>query len=327
MAKTTTTTAVNKDTGLPQGVLDTLSGEMGGIYDNLKGMDISKQQYAGMNDEQKKALKKLSDSGQLKQFANAGGNALLGAVGGMNQGQQTMADAASGKYNIKAGDVTGLATQLVDQGGLQANIDAMEGDVNRQLQEGALPSIYRNAAGTGNVGSSRSAIAQGIAQRGAADAVSKNSGLLRAQATADATNRAQTILGGNQQTQLNAGKDLAGLASSSIGQLGETALLGEQATQNQLTAGTAQQTDKQNQLNVDRQNELMKKLKDSGVTDAQSIIELLSGFRGVADTGASTTTSTNSGISTGDLAKETLITTGIGVGANALANYFSNKKK
>lgn len=320
---TTTTTSTVKETGLPSGVLDTLKGEMGGVYDKLKQMGIPEVKLAGMTEDQKKALKKLSESGQLNKFAEAGGAQLLQATGALGKGTDVLEQAAAGKMQLTPEKMAEFATQLQDKEGLESRIGAMSGDVQRTLSESALPSIYRGAAGSGNVGSSRSALAEGVARRGASDAVAKNAALMRAQSQQNAMDRAQTILGGNLQTQLGSAKGLAGIGSTAISQMSDVGKLGQQATMNQLQAGGMQQEQQQQQLNTDRQNELMKRMKESGITDAQQMINLLSGLRGVTDTGASVSTSSTSGPSTSDILKESLIPTALGVGAKWLGKKYN----
>lgn len=314
----TTTTSTVKETGLPSGVLDTLKGEMSGVYDQLKKMGIPEVKLAGMTEDQKKALKRLSDSGQLNKFAEAGGTELLDATGALGKGRGVLEQAAAGKMQLTPDQMANFATQLQDKSGLEAQIGAMSGDVQRAVSESALPSIYRGAVGSGNVGSSRSALAEGVARRGASEAISKNAALMRAQSQKDAMDRAQTVLGGNLQTQLGSAKGLAGIGSSAIGQMSDVGKLGQQATTNQLQAGTMQQQQQQQQLDVDRQNELMKRMKASGITDAQQMINLLSGLRGVTDTGASVSTSTSTGPSTSDIVKGAGIPLLLGLGTKAI---------
>lgn len=315
---TTTKTETVKETGLPSGVLETLKGEMGGIYDQLKKLGIPEVKLAGMTEDQKKALKKLSESGQLNKFAEAGGAELMKATGALGKGTGVLEQAAAGRMQLTPDQMAQFAGQLQDKAGLEAQIGAMSGDVQRSLSEGVLPSIYRGAAGSGNVGSSRAALAEGVARRGAADTVAKNASLMRAQSQKDAMDRAQTVLGGNLQTQLGAAKGLAGIGSTAIGQMGDVAQLGQQAILNQLQSGEMQQQTSQRELDVARQNELMKRMKESGITDAQQMINLLSGLRGVTDTGASVTTSTTSGPSTSDIFKESAIPVALGLGAKWL---------
>lgn len=322
MASTTTTEVVS-ESGLPKGVLDKIKGDVSGIYDNLKKMGIPEQQIAKLNKNQQEALKKLASSGQLQKFAEVGGGELLGAAGALGTGKDVLAKAAAGEMDLTPEEMASFADKLVDKSGLDARIGAMSGDVTRQLQEGALPSIYRNAAGSGNIGSSRSAIAEGVARRGASDAVAKNAALMRAQAQSDAMNRAQTVLGGNLSTKLGAGKGLAGIGSTAIGQMGGVGNIGQQAVANQLQAGGVQQQQAQSEMDVQRRNELMKRLKESGITDAQSMIGLLSGLRGVTDTGASTTTQTSTGPSTSDLFKQTGLSVASGAALKGLDKWMS----
>lgn len=291
---------------------------MGGIYDQLKKLGIPETKLAGMTSDQKAAIKKLSESGQLKKFADIGGTELLGAVGGLGKGAGVLEKAAAGEMKLTPEQMAQFATQIQDKAGLEAQIGAMKGDVTKQLKEGVLPSIYRGAAGTGNVGSSRAALSEGVARRGASEAISKNAALMRAASQKDALNRAQTVLGGNLQTQLGSAKGLAGIGSTAIGQMGDVAKLDQQAILNQLEAGGMQQQQSQKELDVARQNELMKRMKESGITDAQQMINLLSGLRGITDTGAAVTTSTTSGPSTSDILKESAIPIGLGLGAKWL---------
>lgn len=320
---TKTTTSVVKATGLPSGVLDALKDDMGGVYDKLKQMGVPETKLAGMTEDQKKALKKLSESGQLNKFAEAGGSQLLQATGALGKGTDVLSKAAAGEMQLDPAQMAQFATQLQDKAGLESQIGAMSGDVQRALSESAIPSIYRGATGSGNVGSSRAALAEGVARRGASEAIAKNSALMRARSQQDAMNRAQTVLGGNLQTQLGSAKGLAGIGSSAIGQMSDVGKIGQQATANQLQAGNMQQQFGQQQLDVARQNELMKRMKESGITDAQQMINLLSGLRGVTDTGASVSTSSSTGPSTSDLIKGSLIPTAIGLGSKYLGKKFN----
>lgn len=82
---------------------------------------------------------------------------------------------------------------------INGQVDAVSRDVMRNLTEYELPQIASNAAGTGNSGSSRAGIAEGVAIRGAGDRVADISTALRAPAYNTALN-----IGANQASQ-NAG--------------------------------------------------------------------------------------------------------------------------
>lgn len=74
---------------------------------------------------------------------------------------------------------------------LQSQIDAATRDASRQYNEQTVPGINANAAGTGNINSTRTGVAQGIAQRGLQDTIADTSAKIRSQAWSQGLNAAQ----------------------------------------------------------------------------------------------------------------------------------------
>lgn len=163
-------------------------------------------------------------------FAQTGmpaANAAIGAAGtgfgaaGSYVGNAGNAVAAAGTDKTAA--ILGNAAKFAGSPELQAQIDAAQNDVKRTFQEDTLPGINRTAVAGGNVNSSRTGVAEGIARRGAEDQAAKIAAGMRS----DAWNNGLRIA----QEQLNTDAKL-GLEANS--QLGQAWQLGNQS----LGAGT-----------------------------------------------------------------------------------------
>lgn len=118
----------------------------------------------------------------VSQDAALGG---AGAVGGATSGLFNFANSDPTQHNIDA------AGKYADNGFLNGQINAALRDPTRQLTEQTLPGINRGAAGTGNLNSSRTGVAEGIAQRGYADRAADVSAQMRGDAYQNGLQTAQ----------------------------------------------------------------------------------------------------------------------------------------
>jgi hypothetical protein len=119
--------------------------------------------------------------------------------------------------NISDADVLSNAGQYINSELLGQQIEAAtRGDV-RNLTENLLPSIDRGAIASGNLGSSRAGVAQGVATRGTQDRIADVSAQMRGSAYQDALNRSYANLAGNRQAQIGG---IGGLGSSGQNLLG-----------------------------------------------------------------------------------------------------------
>lgn len=133
-------------------------------------------------------------------------------IGGASAGQGLGATsgAMGGLFGIANSDPTqaniASAGQYASNPYMDGMVDASMRDANRQFGEQVMPGINRNAAGTGNMNSTRTGIAQGIAERGLGEKAADIGAQLRGSAWSqglgmaqqDASNRmgALTALGG-----------------------------------------------------------------------------------------------------------------------------------
>lgn len=119
-------------------------------------------------------------------------NLLQGGTGGLFNATGGLMDMAN---RDRIGGVIDAAGRTADNPYMTGMVDAAMRDARRNAGENVLPSIYRNAAATGNLNSSRTAIAEGIVNRGLAERAGDISATLRGQAYSDGLR-----LGQNDQT-------------------------------------------------------------------------------------------------------------------------------
>lgn len=315
-SSSTSSTTTSK-TGLPEDAINSIKGDANSIYEKLKGQGYTEKQIAGMNETQLNALKQLESSGHLDSVltqTQGGIDRLWDNISGLEQMGQGAQDQTTGKLTEGAldlvnSDILKNQTDAIDKSAA-SSVDQANRLIQRNLQENTMPSIYRDAAGSGNVGSSRSAIAQGVAARGAMEQSSNTAqNILNAanQQKADATSQMyQQGLGianqmGNQNTQ-NRLQGLLGSISggtSAMNQLDKISGAGQQSILNQLLSGNMQQQQGQKEMDNDYMNQIGKQLKDAGVTDMNTFLDLLNKMNPLMDkttTGNSNTTSKNTTI-------------------------------
>lgn len=301
-------------TGLPQDVINQIKGEAGGIYQKLKDQGYTEKEIVGMNEDQLAGLQRLSESGHLDDVikqTQGGIDNLWGAVDSLNEigaggRDQTTEQLKTGALDLVNSDILKQQTGAIDQGATSA-VNQANQLIQRNLQENTLPSIYRDGVSTGGTGSSRSAIAQGVAARGAMEQSSNTAqNILNAanQQKADLTNQmySQGLQYQNQQAQSNIANQLAGImggiqgSNTAIGALGQKAGAGQQSILNQLQSGQMQQQQGQAEADNAYFNEMQKKLKDAGVTDISTIMDILNQMNPLMD---KTTTGKQSGTQSG----------------------------
>ncbi|EGN9856580.1 hypothetical protein IS360_003601 [Salmonella enterica] len=145
---------------------------------------------------------------------------------------------------------------------VKEQIAGMTSDVN-DWYNGAVSNLNVNAAGSGNMGSSRAGVAQGVLGGQAAKAISSGSTQLRTAEEQAASQRYQAYLGYQQQGasqlanlaqgQISNGANFYNQGMSYYGAYNQGYL---QNQQNAINVGAMMQQQQQNQLNVAYQNNL-----------------------------------------------------------------------
>lgn len=267
------------------------------------------QTFAGMSDGAKSTLDSLKD---YASGAGLGAANTLSSIGSNLAGYATKAGTTIDDYLKAASEdptqaLTESAKAYAANPNIDALIDANSRDVTRNLNESTLPSLNRQASGTGNINSSRAGIAEGLARRGAEDRIGDISATIRS----DAYNRGLDLASRERSNKLNAMGSAAsayqGLAGTGISALTSGVNAGYGAFNAINGANATEQADRQGQMDADfkkwagedtRNADLLKRYYDiigsnawgtsgtsSGTSTTKQSGGALSGILGLASTG------------------------------------------
>lgn len=207
---------------------------------------------AGFTQGQQNALNQLGDFQYGSQQAiNQTGQQLAGqTTAGLNALNSVAGGAAPQAQMMSQQQLQGYAPMLNDMAG------AATFAAQRNLQENIMPGIANAAAGSGNLGSSRRAVSEGIAQRGLAE--NYQNAYAQAQNNLFNQGNAMNLANANMQMQnnqlaANVGNQLVNFGVKGTGLQQQADELSRQALNTQLSAGTMQQ--QQNQLGIDADRE------------------------------------------------------------------------
>lgn len=168
------------------------------LYNDSKKNPYTGDYVATFTPDQENFFKNIVDysGGVGKDRANAlydSSNAM------MTKGQSGLNDVADQYKNFANMDRVGYAINAAERNAsnpyIGGMVDSAMFDAKRNAGENVLPSIYRSAAGNGNINSSRTAISEGILNRGLADKAANISADLRGQAYGQGLQLGQNDLG------------------------------------------------------------------------------------------------------------------------------------
>lgn len=191
-------------------------------YEETGGLDgnwIDKQ-FPDLSDDMKSSLQNMAESGNLQNVTNNINNITAGAQGNVDSSADALKGLSQG--GITGQQVNDLAGQLYDSDTVKSQTEQLGKDVN-QAYEGQVQSLNQQAGASGNMGSSRAGVAQGVISGKANDALAKGTADIQNSARTNAYNQALGTLQQNQNTNLN--------AAGQLGQLG--------MNQGQLQAGNS----------------------------------------------------------------------------------------
>lgn len=208
--------------GTAQPVFNTLSS----WGQNLAASTQANPAYAGQRVADLNGYR-AQGADQANAYATGAGNAAvnqLSNVGSQMAGYGTMlGQNAQNLFNYSSMDPTG---NILRNAGMYANnpyadqqIDAVNRDVMRGLNEQTLPSLARNAAATGNTNSTRAGVESAIAQRGAADRMADTAANIRSTLFNNGLNAAQNQYNTNISNMLSANNQLYNTYNSGLSAL------------------------------------------------------------------------------------------------------------
>lgn len=144
----------------------------------------------------------------------------------LNTGSQGSAAAINDllRYNPSGGTQSNIDAANAYAAGqdIPAQVDAAMLDAKRTASEDTLPSLYRSAAGSGNINSSKTAIAQGVVDRGLAEKAAALSAELRGNAYTGGLDLAEKNSEANNASKLAALSSVLSGSNSAAG-VGTTA--------------------------------------------------------------------------------------------------------
>jgi hypothetical protein len=155
-------------------------------------------------------------AGQGTDLANAAAGASTSNLGAGAQFGQN-AQGIMGQSQIDpTQQIIGNAGSMADNPYMSGMIDATSRDVVRNLNENDLPDLNQSANMSGNTDSSRTGIAQGILQRGAADRVGDIAATLRGGAYNSGLSQASTNYQNGMANQLGANSQVGNALSTGL---------------------------------------------------------------------------------------------------------------
>jgi hypothetical protein len=207
---------------------------------------------AGLTDQQRG----LIDSGvnyYNSTGANLGQNTANLSQGALSTGTTGVNQSAGALTNIANTDPTGAniaaAGRYANNPFISGMVDNAMLDARRQVSEGVIPNLYRGAAATGNLNSDRTALAQGVVERGLAEKAAGISAELagnswgRGLELADSA-RNQSIDALTRAGALYGDLSATGLSGTELG-----SGISDNAIQNALSLSTLYQQNNQDMLN------------------------------------------------------------------------------
>lgn len=217
-----------------QDQLKDILGQAEEQYNKTGGLDGQwfDKTFPDLTPDMREALTNMASSGKLEEVANNINQISSGAAGNVNSASDTLGSLS--RDGITGDQINSLAGQLYDSDLVKSQSDQLAKDVDYAYQ-GQVKDLNQQAGATGNMGSSRAGVAQGVMAGKANEAVAKGTADIQNNARNQAYGQALGTLQGNQGTNLAAG--------GALGNLG--------MNQGQLQAGNANTYQQmiQNQLN------------------------------------------------------------------------------
>lgn len=231
-------------------VLEKILGDAGKLYDEKGGINAEwlDKQIADLTPEMQSTVKNLMSSDGMKSVVDTINKGAQEGIGGIGQATGALGNIAQGGGKITSEDINKMAKDLYQSDRVNSQVEQLSKDVNEGLK-GQLQNLNQQSSASGNMGSSRAGVAEGVATGKAADAIAQGSAAIKNQAMQDATQQAIGTLSGNISNQLGAAGQLGNLGLGA-GQLsGTSANIYNQMLQNQLTGAGITQNQAQNVLN------------------------------------------------------------------------------
>lgn len=232
-----------------QGALKNILSQAEKLYNEKGGINAEwvDKEIANLTPEMQATVKDLLASDEMKGVAaNIAQSAQQGSAG-IGTATGALSGMAGGNTSITSDQINKMAQDLYQSDMVKQQKAQLSEDVNKGLS-GQIRDLNQQAVASGNMGSSRAGVAEGVATTGAAKAIAQGGAAIENAARDSAYSQALGTLQGNQQTQLSSATSLGNIGVQSGYLQGTAGGLYNQALENQLKAAGITQDQAQNIL-------------------------------------------------------------------------------
>ncbi|MGL5964496.1 MAG: hypothetical protein ACRCZ2_08930, partial [Fusobacteriaceae bacterium] len=231
-----------------QGALENILNGAQDLFDKQGGINAEfiEKEIADLTPEMQEAVKNLVNTEKFQNMAQMGQDAVQQGMSGIGQATGMLGGLA--QTGITSENLNQMAKDLYDSELVSSQKEQLGADIDKSLSK-QVQGINQASAGSGNMGSSRAGVAEGVAITGANEALATGSAAIENAARQQAYGQALGTLQGNQSTALGAAGQLGNLGLGSVGQLGNLSDIYQQGLSNSLTGAGILQNQQQNILN------------------------------------------------------------------------------
>ena len=241
-------TTTTEPWGPAKDILEKLLGQADKLFDANGGInqEFIDKEIADLNPELQGAINNLVNTDKFQGWAQQGMDAIQQGTSGIGQATGILGGLAN--QGITSEDITGMAKDLYNSELVASQKESLATDVQKNLAK-SVQGLNQQAAGSGNMGSSRAGVAEGVAITGANEAIAQGNAAIENAASEKAMAGALSTLQGNQSTALGAGGQLGSLGANTLGQMGNISNIYQQGLNNALQGSSILQQYQQGVLN------------------------------------------------------------------------------
>lgn len=192
-----------------------------------------------LSPDMREALSSMAESGKLGDVASKLDQMTDSGMQNTDLASKGLGQLAQGGISVE--DITGLASQLYDNKLVDSQKEQLAKDINKQY-EGQVHGLNQQAGATGNMGSSRAGVTQGVMAGKANEAMARGGAEIENAARQNAYNQSLATLQGNQGTNLAASQGLGQLGMGQTGLGATSGNLYQQMLGNKLNAAGIDQS-------------------------------------------------------------------------------------
>ncbi|MGL5583772.1 MAG: hypothetical protein ACRDCE_22895, partial [Cetobacterium sp.] len=230
--------------------LENILQNAGNLFDQQGGINAEwiDKELADLNPEMQQAIKDMISSPGMKDVITGMQNDVQTGVSGIGQATGILGQLAQGGGAITSEKLAEEAKKLYNSELVATQKDQLGQSIDKSLAKN-VQGLNQQASGSGNMGSSRAGVAEGVMTGEALTAKAQGEAAIDSAAFDKAMSLAAGNLQANQQSQLGAAGQLGNLGTASGNLNLGIGNMWNQTQQNQLTGAGILQQHQQNMLN------------------------------------------------------------------------------